>query len=105
MSAAVQRLAADTYFPDVSRRREPLASPISDDALASKPPPTLILTGEYDTLGPEMDRIVEDLAAAGAEVTHHRFPQTDHGFLHYKPVETAREAMGPIETHLLANLS
>jgi len=23
-----------------------------------------------------------------------RFPQTDRGFLHYKPVETAREAMG-----------
>ncbi len=105
VSIAVQRLAADTYFPDVARRTEPLASPILDKELALKVPATLILTGEYDTLGPELNQIATDLAAAGVSVTHHMFRQTDHGFLHYKPVETAREAMELIETHLLTNLT
>ena len=101
----VQRLAADTYFADVSRRTEPLASPIFDPELAKKVPPALILTGEYDTLGPEMDQLAEDLARAGVAVTHHMFPKTDHGFLHFKPVATAREAMEFIRNHLLANLA
>jgi acetyl esterase len=101
----VQQLAADTYFAEVSRRTEPLASPIFDAELAKKVPPTLILTGEYDTLGPEMDRMAENLAAASVEVTHHMFPKTDHGFLHFKPVETAREAMEFIRNHLIANLA
>ncbi len=104
VSAAVQRLAADTYFPDVARRTEPLASPLLDQQLALKVPATLILTGEYDTLGPELDRMANDLAAGGVNVTHHMFPKTDHGFLHYKPVETARQAMSMIEQHLLTNL-
>ena len=68
-------------------------------------PPTLILTGEYDTLGPEMDRLAEELAAAGATITHHMFAQTDHGFLHYKPAETVRQALRMIEQHLLTNLA
>ncbi len=105
VSTAVQRLAADTYFPDVGRRTEPLASPILDKQLALKVPATLILTGEYDTLGPEMDQMAKDLAAAGVKVTHHMFRQTDHGFLHYKPVQTAHEAMKLIQTHLLTNLT
>ena len=105
VSIAVQRLAADTYFPDVARRTEPLASPILDKHLALKVPPTLILTGEYDTLGPELDQMAKDLAAAGVNVTHHMFPQTDHGFLHYRPVEIAHEALKLIQTHLLTNLA
>ena len=103
--ARVQQLAADTYFADIARRTEPLASPILDSDLAKKVPPTLILTGEYDTLGPEMDRLAETLAAAGATITHHMFAQTDHGFLHNKPAETARHALRMIEQHLLANLA
>lgn len=104
ISQQVQQLAADTYFADASRRTEPLASPRLDHDLAAKVPPTLILTGEYDTLGPEMDKLAAALAADGAEVTHHMFPATDHGFLHVKPVETVREALALIKTHLLAHL-
>ena len=55
---------------------------------------TLILTGEYDTLGPELDALAVSLAAGGADVTHHQYPATDHGFLHFKPVETVRDALG-----------
>ncbi len=104
VSAAVQQLAADTYFPDITRRHEPLASPIFDKQIAQKLPPTLILTGEYDTLGPEMDQMADNLAAAGVRVTHHRFAKTDHGFMHFKPVGSARESMELIKAHLLANL-
>jgi acetyl esterase/lipase len=64
----------------------------------------LILTGEYDALGPEMDQMAEDLAAAGVSVTHRTFAKTDHGFMHFKPAGTAREAMELIKAHLLANL-
>lgn len=104
VSAAVQQLAGDTYFADATRRREPLASPIFDKQIARKLPPTLILTGEYDTLGPEMDQMAGDLAAAGVRVTHHRFAKTDHGFMHFRPVGPARESMELIKAHLLANL-
>jgi acetyl esterase len=100
----VQQLAGDTYIPDLTRRREPLASPIFDTQIAQKVPPTLILTGEYDTLGPEMDQMADDLAAAGVHVTHHRFAKTDHGFMHFKPVGPARESMNLIQAHMLANL-
>jgi acetyl esterase/lipase len=52
-----------------------------------------------------MDRLAEELAAAGVRITHHMFAQTDHGFLHYKPAETVRQALRMIEQHLLANLA
>jgi acetyl esterase len=68
-------------------------------------PPTLILTGEYDTLGPEMDQLVADLAEAGVQVTHHMFAKTDHGFMRETSVETLREAIEFVKAHLLANLA
>ena len=105
VSAAVQQLALDTYFADPSRRSEPLASPIFDRDIARKVPPTLILTGEYDTLGPEMDQFAEDLAKAGVDVTHRMFAETDHGFMHSGPIETVREVLEIVKEHLLTNLA
>jgi hypothetical protein len=32
-------------------------------------------------------------------------PDTDHGFTHFKPVETTREAITMMGDHLLANLA
>jgi acetyl esterase len=89
----VQRLVSETYFADVRRRSEPLASPLYDDELAAALPATLIMTGEYDTLAPEMDRIAETLRVAGVPVVHRRFAGVDHGFTHSEPVATAREAI------------
>ncbi len=101
----MQRLVANTYFVDESIRSLPLASPVLDPDLAAAMPPALIMTGALDTLGPEMDALAERLAAEGVEVTHRRFADTDHGFTHFKPVETAREAITLMGDHLLANLA
>lgn len=99
VSRDLVRLVRATYFVDTSRRAEPLASPAFDPHLDALPP-TLIMTGELDTLAAEMDRFAAQLSAAGVRVTHRRFPDVDHGFTHTKPVETAREAIGMIGTHL-----
>jgi acetyl esterase len=105
ISPALQRLVNATYFVDASRHHEPLASPLYDEHLAAALPPTLILTGEYDTLAPEMDRLAEMLAAAGVPVVHRQFAQTDHGFTHGPPVARAREAIELIGDHLRAAFS
>lgn len=98
----VQRLVLNTYFADVARRSEPLASPLYDEQLARALPATLIMTGEYDTLAAEMDQLAENLRSGGVSVTHCRFPETDHGFTHSPPAETARKAIGLIGDHLRA---
>ncbi len=99
---ALQRLVNDTYFADASRRSEALASPLLDPHLARALPATLIMTGDHDTLAPEMDRLAQMLAAAGVSVVHRRFANTDHGFTHHPPVETAREAIVLTGAHLAA---
>jgi len=82
ISPALQRLVRDAYFPDAVRRGEPLASPLFDADLAKALPPTLITTGDLDTLGAEMDQLAERLTGEGVEVVHHRFAGTDHAFTH-----------------------
>ena len=100
ISPALQRLVNDTYFIDGARRHEPIASPLFDERLELALPPALIMTGEYDTLAPEMDAIAERLRAAGVPVVHRQFAATDHGFTHQPPVEIAGEAIGLIGEHL-----
>jgi acetyl esterase/lipase len=92
----------DTYFADASRRLDALASPLFDRQLALAVPPALIMTGEYDTLAPEMDRLAQALSAAGVPVVHRQFAKTDHGFTHAPPLETAREAIRLTGAHLAA---
>lgn len=95
----VQRLAVAAYVADPGVCRETLASPIFDTGLAAAMPPSLILTGDLDTLGPEGDQLASQLAANGVPVTHHRYPNTDHGFRRSE-AETARHAMTLIGSHL-----
>ena len=102
ISPAMQRLVNATYFADVARRAEPLASPIYDETLVRALPATLIMTGEDDTLAAEMDGLAAKLAAAGVPVVHRQFARTDHGFTHERPIATAREAIELIGTHLRA---
>ncbi len=102
ISPALQRVVNDTYFADLARRREAIASPLFDPQLALALPATLIMTGEYDTLAPEMDRLAQMLAAAGVPVVHRQFARTDHGFTHGPPVDTAREAIVLTGAHLAA---
>ncbi|WBB69062.1 alpha/beta hydrolase fold domain-containing protein [Micromonospora sp. WMMD812] len=65
-------------------------------------PPTLIMTGEHDTLRHEMNDLAVEMARRGVAVTHRQFPGVDHGFTHNKPIEIAREAVFMIGDHLRA---
>ncbi|RDH78752.1 alpha/beta hydrolase [Mycolicibacterium moriokaense] len=104
ISPRVQRLAIDSYAADPSVRGEYLASPIFDTDLAAAMPPTLILTGEFDTLGPEGDALAARLALRDVPVTHHRFSGTDHGFTRSES-DAAGIAMKYIGAHLIAHLA
>jgi len=88
------RLVRATYFKNIDVG-DALASPAKHPRLAELPP-TLILTGEYDTLRHEMHVLADDLQAKGVSVTRREFSGVDHGFTHAKPVETARAAIGMI---------
>lgn len=84
-------LVKNTYFADAVLTN-PLASPTYYERL-SEFPPTLIMTGELDTLKHEMNELADIMTLAGVEVTHHEFPGADHGFTHSKPASTAYEAL------------
>ncbi|MGL5850307.1 MAG: alpha/beta hydrolase [Phycicoccus sp.] len=85
ISPFVQRLVAWAYFPDAERRSEPLAAPRNDTHLAAAMPPTIVQTGELDTLAPEGRELAEDLRAAGVTVAFTERPDADHGFYSSKP--------------------
>ncbi|OLT18618.1 hypothetical protein BJF78_00405 [Pseudonocardia sp. CNS-139] len=98
--AAMIGLARRTYFLGA----DPLDPRVS---VALHPrlgefPPTLIMTGEHDTLRHEMNDLAADLVKRGVQVTHREFPGVDHGFTHNRPVEIAREAVFMIGAHLRA---
>ncbi|WKG04239.1 alpha/beta hydrolase fold domain-containing protein [Mycolicibacterium sp. HK-90] len=103
ISRRIQRLAIDAYVVDTSRSREPLASPRFDDELAAAMPPTLILTGSLDTLGPEGDELAARLSGAGVPITHHCFDGIDHGFTRSEAA-TAHDAVKRIAAHLVRHL-
>ncbi|MET7401348.1 alpha/beta hydrolase fold domain-containing protein [Dactylosporangium sp. NPDC005572] len=86
-------LGADPLHPGVSVALHPRLAEF---------PPTLIMTGEHDTLRHEMNDLAADLNQRGVNVTHRQFPGVDHGFTHNKPVDIAREAVFTIGDHLRA---
>ncbi|MGW0161356.1 alpha/beta hydrolase [Mycobacterium sp. NPDC003323] len=79
ISPRLQKYSARMYFVDPASHGDPIASPYYDEDLPSKMPPTLIQTGELDTLGPEMIEIAERFRAGGVDVVHTAYP-TDHAF-------------------------
>lgn len=100
ISPLVQRFVGWAYFPDVARRREPLASPLFDDDLAGALPPALILTGSNDTLAPEGAALAATLRTAGTRVEHHEYPGADHDFLAGRDRAVIRDALDRIATFL-----
>ncbi|MFD2470269.1 alpha/beta hydrolase [Amycolatopsis silviterrae] len=94
------RMVRRTYFQDADLE-DPLASPVKYPKLGDFPP-LLILTGGLDTLRTEMHALAEAARTAGIEVSYRDFPDSDHGFTHVKPVETARSAITMIGDHLRA---
>ncbi|WP_198083377.1 alpha/beta hydrolase [Variovorax sp. E3] len=93
------RLMYDTYFVNVKRRAEALASPELDTDLASFPA-TLIVTGALDSVSAEAERFAASLAAHGVDVRHRQFPNSDHGMTHNMPADVAREALELIAEHV-----
>ncbi|WP_304105877.1 alpha/beta hydrolase fold domain-containing protein [Mycolicibacterium bacteremicum] len=79
ISPRLQKYSARMYFVDPASHGDPIASPYYDEDLPKKMPPTLIQTGDLDTLGPEMIEIAGRLTAAGVDVVHTGYP-TDHAF-------------------------
>lgn len=94
------KLMYDTYFENAGRRAEPLASPELDTQFADFPP-TLVLTGGLDAVGPEAERFAHALEADGVDVRLRRFEGSDHGMTHNLPADTAREALELIAEHLV----
>jgi acetyl esterase len=104
VSTDLMDLVLRTYFAGVTDLTAPLVSPVRYDRLAEFPP-TLITTGALDTLCHEMNDLATKLSTAGVHVTHHEFPDSDHGFMHTKPVEVARRAIAMTGEHLEAAYS
>lgn len=69
------------YLPPPRLASDPLVSPaLSPDAIASKLPPTIILTAAYDYLAYEASDFAQRLEALGVAVRHRRFEDVGHGF-------------------------
>ncbi|GAA2003274.1 alpha/beta hydrolase [Nakamurella flavida] len=100
----VQRFVGWSYFPEVARQREPLASPCRDPHLARAMPPTVILTGEQDTLAPEGAELARTLRAGGVHVVHREYPGVDHDFMATARVDTARAALAELAAFFAARL-
>jgi acetyl esterase len=100
ISPLVQRFVGWAYFPDVAKRREPLASPRFDDTLPAALPSTLILTGAHDTLAPEGKALANTLAAAGVRVEYHEYPDVDHDFIAGRDREVISDALGRMASFL-----
>lgn len=104
ISPFVQRLVAWAYFPDVERRREPLAAPRYDAALPAAMPPTLIQTGRLDTLAPEGADLARALQQGGVEVAHREYERADHGFYSSGPLERVEHVLTEITTFFASHL-
>ncbi|OLR93630.1 alpha/beta hydrolase [Actinokineospora bangkokensis] len=97
------KLVNSTYFADEAARTDPLASPILDDHLAEFPP-TMVSTGSLDSLAVDGHRLALALTAAGVPVTHHVFRDSDHGYTHKPPLDTAGRALTELVDFLRAHL-
>ncbi|MDP9821741.1 acetyl esterase [Nocardioides massiliensis] len=67
-------------------------------------PPTYVCTAGFDPLRDEGERFVEELRAAGVEVTHQRFAPLIHAFVHLMGGRESRGALSAIATALRRGL-
>lgn len=79
ISPALRALVRRVYFPDVSTRAHPYASPLRATSVEGLPP-AVVMTAERDTLRDEGDRYAARLRAAGIAVWHDTTPGVDHYF-------------------------
>ncbi|UMP03413.1 alpha/beta hydrolase [Amycolatopsis sp. EV170708-02-1] len=94
----MMRMIRETYFLGADLT-DPVVSPAKYPKLGDFPP-LLILTGGLDTLRHDMRALADEAGKNGVEVVRHEFDDSDHGFTHVKPVETARAAITMVGDHL-----
>jgi acetyl esterase len=103
INSFVQRFIQWSYFPEVSRRHEVLASPRYDSDLGELMPPTLIQTGESDTLAAEGRELAEAIIGKRGTVTHHEYPGADHAVYATKAIAQMSDHMISFFTQHLKN--
>jgi len=79
LTRSTMRWFGKHYFPDLSQRLQPRASPLRASSLAGLPP-AAILTAEFDPMRDEGEAYARALAAAGVAVRH----QCYAGFIHLR---------------------
>ncbi|MFK4482420.1 acetyl esterase/lipase [Curtobacterium sp. AB7] len=104
ISPFVQRLVSWAYFPDEERRREALAAPRFDRDLPTKMPPTLIQTGQHDTLSTEGKELAETLRSGGVENRYIEYPGADHDFYASKPADRVESTLAEITAFFASHL-
>ncbi len=96
-----------SYLLEDTDRKDPLVSPsfLSDAELRALPP-TLVVTAEYDTLRPSIEKFTAHAAELGAPVTTQRFDGVDHGFYYASPTPkaTLETLMAAFTAHLVEHL-
>lgn len=81
------------YLPDISKRRDPLASPLLTKDLSNLPP-ALIITAEFDPLRDEGQAYGDRLKKAGVPVQISCYPGTIHAFVNLAGIlSQGREAL------------
>ena len=94
----------DRYCPDVSRRDEPLASPVQAD-LAGLPPTNMVVAGQ-DILRDENLAMATRLAEAGVRVSLDVYPGAVHAFCEAVGfVDVSRRAVGRSATWLVDTIA
>lgn len=103
VSPRLVRVMQETYFADVSRRAELLASPALGEGELASLPPLLVMTAEQDSLLPQIERFVDRARAQGVSVTYRCFPGVDHDFP-VRPKAHARPALEELSAMMTAHL-
>lgn len=94
------------YFPHEVTRSDYMASPLlgNSEQLGSLPP-SLVVSAEYDTLRPGIEKFVERLKGEGVQVTYKEFAAQDHDFPLKATASAEQQELGVlIEKHLLNSL-
>lgn len=103
--AADMKRGWSAYLPEGTDPRNPLASPLYAESLRC-PPPSLVITAEYDTLRDEGEAYALKLAAGGGSVEARRYAGAIHGFFTMPGIlQTARDAIGDAGAFLRRTLS
>jgi len=93
------------YLPNAADRVHPEAAPLRASDL-SRLPPAIVVIAEYDPLRDEGVSYAEALAAAGVEVSAHRYDDQPHGFFSFvNAFQTGNRAVERVGTELRAMIS